>query len=358
MRKLLGGALPLFLFLSSTANSADLTEAVYSESLKLLPYFFKGNLPVRSSSVLGDIPWNQPSFQFWRAYYRNPLNRIRLYSKLDHFLLFYPTVERIFKEEGLPSDLALLAVVESGGNPAAVSRAGAAGLWQLMPSTARRLGLRVNRFIDERFDVEKSTKAAARYLKELYSIFKRWDLAIAAYNAGPGTIQRRLKKLGADEFWDLTKLPNETLNYVPKFYALLSVVKEKGLLNRPIKDRLVKVKVTSRTRLYALSRAFKVPYSLLRLYNRQYRRGVVPAGHFVYLPLSKVRNSKVARYLKGEVYAYTPRRAVRVTVLARRFGVDPRLLKELNRIRSNFVYRGQTVIIVKANSSERLDERG
>ncbi|ADU97076.1 lytic transglycosylase domain-containing protein [Thermovibrio ammonificans] len=347
--------LPLLL-LPGVALGGELQTAVHTEASLLLPYVSRSK-PV--GDIFFNIPWDQPSFQFWRAYYRKRSNRLRLYAKVDAFKVFYPMVSKIFREEGLPPDLALLAIIESNGNPAAVSKAGAAGLWQLMPYTARRLGLRVNRFIDERFDVEKSTRAAARYLKLLHSMFGRWDLAIAAYNAGPGTIKERLRKLGADQFWDLTKLPNETLNYVPKFYALLSVVKEHRLLERPVKDRLVKVKVTTRTALYSLSRTLKVPYQLLRLYNRQYRRGIVPAGYSVYLPLSFVRSSHLVKYLKGqEVYAYTPRRPVKLSVLARRFGVSLKLLKEVNRIRGKYVYRGRTVLIVKLPSEERFNERG
>ncbi len=345
MRKLL-----LLLFLSFTcAYGEDLESSVIKESAGLLECF-SGK---RECSALLNIPWDKPTFQFWRAYYRNRWNKLKLIAQVDNFKLYYPIVKRIFKEEGLPQDLALLAIVESNGEPWAVSKAGAAGLWQLMPGTARRLGLRVNGYVDERFDIEKSTRAAARYLKELYGQFKRWDLAIAAYNAGPGRIRERLRKLGADEFWDLTKLPDETLNYVPRFYAVLSLVHEKGLLERPSKERLVKIKVASRTSLYRISKTLKVPFRKLYLFNRQFKRKIVPAGYFVYVPQRSIGNFAVLRYLKeSKVYLYSPRRPERITRIAKAFGVSPGLIKELNGLKRNVVYGGEALIIVKAEEGE------
>lgn len=346
MRKLL----PLLLLLSFTSSyGEDLRSSVISESAGLLSCF-SGK---RECSSFLDIPWDKPSFQFWRAYYRNRWNRLKLISQVDNFKLYYPLVVKIFREEGLPPDLALLAIVESNGEPWAVSKAGAAGLWQLMPGTARRLGLKVNRYIDERFDIEKSTRAAARYLKELYGRFKRWDLAIAAYNAGPGRIEKRLKRLGADEFWDLTKLPDETLNYVPKFYAVLSLVHEKGLLKKPSRERLLKIKVASRTSLYRISRKLRVPFKKLYLFNRQFRRKVVPAGYFVYIPQRAIGNFALLRYSReSRIYLYSPRRAEKITRIAKAFGVSPSFIKKVNGLRRNIVYRGEALIIVKAERGE------
>ena len=349
MRKLFPLLLSLFLVLPS--RSENLTETVNLESKVLLSCSLKGE---ECNSLL-NIPWDKPAFQFWLSYYSTDWNRAKLLSKLDSFKVFYPTIAHIFKKEGLPEDLALLAVVESSANPSAVSKAGAAGLWQLMPSTARKLGLKVNWLIDERFDVVKSTKAAAKYLKELYAQFHRWDLAIAAYNAGPGTILSRLKKLGAKEFWNLTKLPDETLNYVPKFYAVLSIAKGNPKFE-PKRNELLKIKVKTRTSLYRVARALKVSYSVLKRFNRQFKRRIVPAGYYVYLPKSKVRNYAVLKYLKSSrIYIYVPRRREKLTVIARKFGVSTNLIKKLNRIRYNVVFKGQPIIIVKL---DRKKENG
>jgi len=298
------------------------------------------------------IPWDKPSFQFWLAYYKNKWNKFKLISQLDNFKIFYPTLRKIFEKEGVPEDLVFLAIVESNGNPAAVSKAGAAGLWQLMPQTARLYGLKVNWYIDERFDIEKSTVTAARYLKYLYSLFGRWDLAIAAYNAGPGTIFKRLKALGAEHFWDLTKLPNETLNYVPKFYAVLSFIKENGLFNSLDEKTpsLVKIKVLSRTSLYTISRKLKVPYYIAKNFNKQYKRRIVPAGRYVYIPSNFVKKSDILKYVgHSNIYVYVPRRSEKITHIARKFGVDAKIIKEVNKLKRAVVYKGQPILIVKRN---------
>jgi hypothetical protein len=127
-----------------------------------------------------------------------------------------PTWEPILREEGLPASLAAVALVESGGQPAALSPKGARGLWQLMPETARRYGLTVDQDRDERLDIRKSTRAAAQYLRELYTRFGDWPLALAAYNAGEQRVQRALDRAGTNDFLRISRwLPSETRQYVP-----------------------------------------------------------------------------------------------------------------------------------------------
>ncbi len=145
----------------------------------------------------------------------------RTFQRAEYYL---PLIKPIIEKSGLPSELVWLPVIESGFNPLAVSRSGAAGLWQFIPSTARRYGLRVDDQVDERFDVIKSTEAAVRYLKDLYNMFGSWELALAAYNCGENCVKTRTA--GVD-FW-ITKdtLPIETRNYVPAFFAVLLLVRD------------------------------------------------------------------------------------------------------------------------------------
>jgi membrane-bound lytic murein transglycosylase D len=134
----------------------------------------------------------------------------------------------ILKQEGVPQDLIYLAQAESGFHPLAVSRVGARGIWQFMASRARGYGLQHSMWVDDRQDPEKSTRAAARHLKDLYAQFGDWYLAMAAYNSGPGTVQAAVKRTGYADFWELYRrnvLPTETRNYVPIILAMTIVSK-------------------------------------------------------------------------------------------------------------------------------------
>jgi membrane-bound lytic murein transglycosylase D len=137
-------------------------------------------------------------------------------------------IKRVLKEEGVPQDLIYLAEAESGFEPLALSRAGARGMWQFMASRAKGYGLQRSWWIDERQDPEKSTRAAARHLRDLYNQFGDWYLAMAAYNSGPGNVQQAVRRTGYADFWELYKrnvLPKETKNYVPIILAFTVMAK-------------------------------------------------------------------------------------------------------------------------------------
>jgi len=141
---------------------------------------------------------------------------------------YHDMMVSILKEEGVPQDLIYLAQAESGFHPLAVSRVGARGIWQFMGSRARGYGLQHNMWVDDRQDPEKSTRAAARHLRDLYGQFGDWYLAMAAYNSGPGTVQAAVKRTGYADFWELYRrnvLPKETRNYVPIILAVTIMTK-------------------------------------------------------------------------------------------------------------------------------------
>jgi len=149
--------------------------------------------------------------------YRRPEQTVEM---IGWAAVYFPMFEKALTDEGLPTDLKYLSIVESALNPAAISRSGAGGLWQFMKPTARECGLKISSYIDERMDPEKSSRAAAKYLHQLYDTFKNWELVMAAYNAGPGRIRSAIKRAGTENYWELAAyLPAETQSYVPGFIA-------------------------------------------------------------------------------------------------------------------------------------------
>ena len=142
---------------------------------------------------------------------------------------YLPMVLDVFKQKGLPEELVFTAMIESGFDPLAVSRAGAKGLWQFMAPTARRYGLRVDNWLDERLDPEKSTVAAARHFVDLYAVFGSWNLAQAAYNAGERTVLEAIRAMGTSDFWALARgrwLADETKNFIPAIQAATLIARE------------------------------------------------------------------------------------------------------------------------------------
>lgn len=149
--------------------------------------------------------------------YRRPEQTVQM---IGWAAVYFPIFEKVLNEEGMPTDLKYLSIVESALNPSAISRSGASGLWQFMKPTARECGLKISSYVDERMDPEKSTRAAVRYLKQLYETFGNWELVMAAYNAGPGRIRSAIKRAGTDNYWEMARfLPAETQSYVPGFIA-------------------------------------------------------------------------------------------------------------------------------------------
>jgi membrane-bound lytic murein transglycosylase D len=194
-------------------------------------------------------------------------------------------IREVLRSRGLPEDLAYTAMIESGFKPDAVSRAGAKGMWQFMAATARRYGLRVDRWVDERYDPEKSTVAAAAYLRDLYRQFGSWALAHAAYNAGEMKVIRAIRKTGSSDFWTLAEskyLKRETKDFVPQIHAATVIARDPdryGFEFDEVEPVAVEVvNVPPGTDLRRLAASTSVPFSVLHSLNRVLVRGVTPPG--------------------------------------------------------------------------------
>jgi membrane-bound lytic murein transglycosylase D len=178
-----------------------------------------------SDTVIYDIPIVMNDRVENSLAYLQTVARDAFSTYLERSSRYMPIVEKIMVEEGLPHDLVYLPLVESGYNPHAFSRARAVGMWQFISATGKLYGLKHNWWYDERRDFEKSTRAAARHLRDLMAQFGSWELALAAYNTGAGRVSREIRKKNTHDFWKL-RLPRETRNYVPLFTAAIIIAKQ------------------------------------------------------------------------------------------------------------------------------------
>lgn len=213
--------------------------------------------------------------------------------------LYFPMIEEQLAKYGIPLEMKYLAIVESALNPVAISRAGAGGLWQFMVSTGKMYGLDVTSYQDERFDAYKSTDAACRYLKFLYSTFGDWQLALAAYNSGPGNVNKAIRRSGGKrDFWEIKQyLPKETQGYVPAFIAVNYVMNHASEYNIYPKKPLAScfeidtISVRQRVDFNTLSRVLDMPLEDLCFLNGTYKLKEIPdnqSKHYLVLPVSKI----------------------------------------------------------------------
>jgi membrane-bound lytic murein transglycosylase D len=212
-------------------------------------------------------------------------------------------IERILKEEGVPQDLIYVAQAESEFHPYAVSRAGARGIWQFMGSRARAYNMHRDLWVDDRQDPEKSTRAAARHLKDLYNQFGDWYLAMAAYNSGPGTVQSAVKRTGYADFWELYRrnvLPRETRNYVPIIVAVTIMAKNPSQygLQTVIPDPPMKyetVRIDYQVDLRLVAECIDVQPSELQELNPSLLRMTTPRSRFdLHLPVGTEQKYQAA----------------------------------------------------------------
>jgi membrane-bound lytic murein transglycosylase D len=226
-------------------------------------------------------------------YFTKGRGRATMEAGLQRSVRFREMARRVFKQEGVPTDLIWLAQVESGWNTYAYSWAAAKGIWQFIPSTGARFGLTQNYWIDERSDPEKSTLAAARYLKWLALRYHGdWSLALAAYNTGEGNVDSAIARSGSRDFWRLHRsgyLAQETRNYVPAILAVVTIAKSPrkyGFDLPPAYPLRYQTRlVASQTDLRPLAKKLKVPYGTLLDLNPELQRGMTPPGkHTIRIP--------------------------------------------------------------------------
>lgn len=210
-------------------------------------------------------------------------NMLALHNYYGH--IFIEEIERA----GVPHELQYLPVIESAINPVAVSRAGATGLWQFMPKTATGLGMEINSLVDERCDPRVSSANAIKYLKQLYNIYNDWSLAIAAYNCGPGNVNKAIRRAGGGkDFWEIYNyLPAETRGYVPSFIAANYVMNyhdRYGIQPTVVKQQLVTdtIDVSDRVHFEQIAAVLRIPIEEIRMLNPQFKKDIIPGDYHPY----------------------------------------------------------------------------
>src|SRR5690554_4990066 len=213
---------------------------------------------------------------------------------------YFPMFERELDAYNIPLEMKYLAIVESALNPRAKSRVGATGLWQFMYATGKQYGLEVSSYVDERSDPIKSTTTAAVYLSKLYEIFGDWDLALAAYNSGPGNVSKAIRRSGGYEnYWNLREyLPRETAGYVPAFLATMYIfeyAEEHGFKKQTARIPYVAtdtIKVKQQITLDQVAKLTNLDKEELEFLNPSYKLGIIPVvkneNYMLRLPLTSV----------------------------------------------------------------------
>lgn len=212
---------------------------------------------------------------------------------------YFPMIEEELLKAGMPVELRALAIIESALLPTAISRAGAAGLWQFMPRTGKSYGLEINTMIDERMDPVKSTRAACKYIKDLYNMYNDWSLALAAYNCGPGNVNKALARAGGkpESFWDVYwYLPRETRGYVPAFIAATYAyayhqAHDIEYAEPPLPIAVDTICIDRLMHLKQITSTINVDSTTVAMLNPQYKLEIIPAttkNYTLILPANRI----------------------------------------------------------------------
>ena len=279
---------------STQCIDVKISDTLYAERLQSMP-------------TIVNMPYNRMVRACIDSY--TTKNRSLVAYMLGMAEFYMPIIEEEIDKAGIPQELKYLPIIESALNPKAVSRANAKGLWQFMFSTAKLYGLKANNYIDERFDPIKSTKAAVRYLADLYKLFGKWELAIAAYNCGPGNVKKAIVRSdGKTDFWEIYYfLPRETRGYLPMFIAanyIMTYHKEHGIFPLEPKTTISTdtVMVTKNLHFKQITEVCGAEIDEIRALNPQYIKDIIPGENEPYV--LRLSNNLITDFLTKEDSIY------------------------------------------------------
>ena len=350
-----------------TTENPSISDSIYIDRLSRIP------------SII-EMPFNEIVKKHIEAYTTRLRNKVSFILAAANF--YMPLFEEALDTYDLPLELKYLPIIESALNPTALSRQRASGLWQFMLKTGKIYGLENNSLVDERRDPIKSTWAAARYLKDLYNIYKDWNLVLAAYNCGPGNVNKAIRRAGgATDYWEIYPfLPKETRGYVPGFIAANYVMNyycEHGIC--PMETQLPEtsdtIHIHKDLNLNQVAGVCNIDIEQLRSLNPQYKKDIVPGNSKPYI--LRLPNNTANQFieLQDSIYAYkanqylTKRKTVAVNEnstgkgntgnatyhkicqgdnlgkIAAKYGTTVNQLRKLNNLKGNNITAGKTLRI-------------
>ena len=355
---------------STSTINPTFSDSIYIDRLSRMP-------------VIMEMPYNDIVRKFIDTYTIRLRNQVSFMLSACNF--YMPIFEEALDAYNLPLELKYLPIIESALNPSAVSRAGATGLWQFMLTTGKLYGLESNSLVDERRDPIKATWAAARYLKDMYNIYKDWNLVIAAYNCGPGNVNKAIRRAGGKtDYWAIYNyLPRETRGYVPAFIAANYVMTYYCKHNIcPMETNIPQatdtVQVSRNLHFEQIADICNIPLEEIKSLNPQYKRNIVPGNSKPYtlrLPTEAISsfidnqdtiyNHRSTELFKnrrtvasvgtrskatagdGELTYYKIKQGDTLGTIARKFGVSVRQLRSWNGLRNNNIRAGRRLKIYK-----------
>tara|TARA_Y100001970_G_scaffold221513_1_gene272268 strand:+ start:9297 stop:10514 length:1218 start_codon:yes stop_codon:yes gene_type:complete len=272
---------------------------------------------------------------------------------------FRDRIEEIFDEYNIPVDLIYLSMIESGFQVDVRSSAGAVGLWQFMPSTGRIFGLRVDKWIDERKDFEKSTYAAVKYLRSLKKKFGSWELAMAGYNSGDLTVRDAIVNHKSRDFWYLSQhtFPKQTKDYVPQILAVIHISKNLnkfGFSNKIVSpmDQIEKVELPPQTSLNYIAKISDISYSRLKKMNPSLLRDITPPDkpYSIYVPAGlkkKVYAKLYSNPVSKVIFKYKVKKGDTLSKIGKLYSNKVSEIIKLNDLDSSLIYIGQDLLVYK-----------
>ncbi|MBO7290737.1 MAG: transglycosylase SLT domain-containing protein, partial [Bacteroidaceae bacterium] len=281
-------------------ENINMTDTMYAKRLASMPTVVK-------------MPYNNMVRSSIDRYSKKTRSQVSYMLGISEF--YMPMIEEEIDRMGLPQELKYLPVIESAMNPKAKSRMGAKGLWQFMFTTGKLYGLKSNNYIDDRFDPLKSTRAALAYLKDLYTMFGNWDLAIAAYNCGPGNVKKAIRRSGGKtDFWKIYRwLPRETRGYLPGFIAanyIMTFYEDHGICpmepNIPVATDTIHV--NRNLHFKQIVEVCGADIEEIRALNPQYIRDIIPGENETYV--LRLTNDMISKFVENEEKIYNHNVAV------------------------------------------------